>query len=142
VRAPVAGAAVAAVATLSFGFIANRYIVDFIPGLIVASLAGLHLLLRWSATKSRTHSRLVWISLGLFAMIGTWSSLGLTILYARSVESHTPQATRNRFEAFQHSVGDLGRSSTAALAVLAVIGSLALPRAIATATNCENALTH
>jgi hypothetical protein len=83
VRAPILGACGASLVTLSYGFIAQRYLGDFVPGLIVASLAGLHLSLRWSAGRARGRStRLAWAALGILAVFGAWTTLTLTDLYA------------------------------------------------------------
>ena len=48
-RAPVIGALFAAVITLSYAFINQRYLSDFMPLAILVSLVGLHVLLRWTS---------------------------------------------------------------------------------------------
>jgi hypothetical protein len=106
-RAPILGSCGAAAGTLAFGFIANRYMVDFVPVLVVASLAGLHLMLRWSPTASTQVRRLAWVAIAALAAFGTWTSLSLTVVYARLVEPKTPLSTRASFHKFQRSVGDL-----------------------------------
>jgi hypothetical protein len=105
-RAPLVGACAGAIATLSFGVIEHRYLTDFLPGLVVASLAGLHLTLRWSSARSKRVARLVWIALGALCAVGIWSSSGLAILYARTVALHTPQSSRDGFLHFQRRIGD------------------------------------
>jgi hypothetical protein len=84
-RAPLIGAGLGSLITLSYGFVANRYLGDFVPGVVVASLAGLHVTLRWSARRTpRPGAWLPWIFLGVLGLLGAWISLALTDLYASS----------------------------------------------------------
>jgi hypothetical protein len=106
-RAPMLGAGVASLGTLATGWIANRYLADFLPGLVIMSLAGLHLTLRWSSTRPRRMARSVWAPLLVLAAFGTWASLSLAILYARSLEPHTPPQTRASFAKLQHHLHDI-----------------------------------
>ena len=105
-RAPLLGACVTWLGVLATGWIANRYLVDFLPGLVVMSLAGLHLTLRWSSTLSRRAVRRVWTALVVLVAFGTWTSLSVAILYARSLEPHTPPQTRSSFLKLQHTIHD------------------------------------
>jgi hypothetical protein len=93
---------------LTFGGIANRYLADFLPGLIVAAIAGLHLLFRWSARRRGSAvCHLTWTGLALLAALGLSINVGLAVLYARNVESYTPPAVRRDFVRFQHRVHDI-----------------------------------
>ena len=42
IRAPIVGAAIGAAAVLPFGYIANRYLADFVPLLVLCSVVGFH----------------------------------------------------------------------------------------------------
>ncbi len=83
-RAPALGAAAACVVTVAFGFIANRYLADFVPLLVLSALAGIYLLISW--TVSRPHGaavRLAWVAVAGLAVLSVWFSTGLTIAWQR-----------------------------------------------------------
>lgn len=52
-RAPLVGALVGASVTLTLSYIAQRYLADFVPFIVIAAAAGLHLLVRWLTTRPR-----------------------------------------------------------------------------------------
>ena len=79
-RAPVLGAAAASVVTLAFGFIANRYLADFVPLLVLLALAGLYMLVAWTAKRPRsTWVRVAWGGAAILAVLSVWFSTGLTL---------------------------------------------------------------
>ena len=53
IRAPLIGAVVGASVTLTLSYIAQRYLTDFVPFIVVAAAAGLHLLVRWLGGRRR-----------------------------------------------------------------------------------------
>ena len=105
-RAPLLGACAASTATLSVGWIANRYLSDFVPGLVVAALAGLHLMMRWSSAHRGKVAKLAWTALAVLVTVGVWTNLSLAILYGRLLEPHTPPKTRTSFVDLQHTIHD------------------------------------
>jgi hypothetical protein len=92
-RAPVLGAVLASVITLGFGFVANRYIADFVPVLVALGLAGLYVLLSWSLARPRDgRTRAVWIGVAVLAVFSVWVSTGLTVAAQRGLETPVVQA--------------------------------------------------
>ncbi len=71
-RAPLLGAIVSALAVLPFGYIAQRYLTDFFPLLILAGIAGLHIILRWSANSKTSIRKVQW----------GWRFLGAALLFS------------------------------------------------------------
>ena len=107
-RAPLVGAVLGTFSTLYFAGVAQRYLSDFVPGLLVASVVGLHLLLRWSAERAgKGVRRVAWTGLVLAAALGVWINVGLTILYSRHLEPHTPKAVRKEFIDLQYRIHDV-----------------------------------
>jgi hypothetical protein len=81
-RAPVVGAAGASLVTLTFGFLANRYVGDFLPFVTLLALAGLYLLLPWTVTRTRTTAvRLVWAGVAVLAVVSVWFATGLAVVW-------------------------------------------------------------
>ena len=52
-RGPTLGALAGALTILPFGYIANRYLADALPVLVIAGLVGVHVLLARTAGRSR-----------------------------------------------------------------------------------------
>ena len=103
-RAPLVGGVVGGVATLTTGYIANRYLTDLMPVLIVGGLAGFHGL--WDA-RPRVRAgvrRAVTIAMVVIAAFGVWSMLSLTVLYQRLYSPGVEQPVRAGFVAFQQDV--------------------------------------
>jgi hypothetical protein len=83
----------ASVITLGFGFVANRYIADFVPVLVALGLAGLYVLLSWSLARPRDgRTRAVWIGVAVLAVFSVWVSTGLTVAAQRGLETPVVQA--------------------------------------------------
>jgi hypothetical protein len=82
-RIPLFGTIVATGATLAIAYIANRYLADFMPLVVVASATGLHVGLRaarsWSP-RWRTVAAAVFVVLAAF---GVWVNFGLAYMYQR-----------------------------------------------------------
>jgi hypothetical protein len=69
---PVLGAACAAVPTLVFVYITERYTADFVPVLVLPALAGFVVLVRWARTPTARRGRVIAVSVVLGAL-ALWS---------------------------------------------------------------------
>jgi hypothetical protein len=99
-RAPVIGAAAAGVSTLAFAYVAQRYLADFVPVLVVLAIAGLYLTVRaaagWQARRARVV--LAATALTVLAVASVWGNVGLAVLYQYQLE---PGVTDHEFASFQ-----------------------------------------
>jgi hypothetical protein len=86
-RGPVLGAVASTGAALGIAFIAERYLSDFVPLLVLLGAAGLHLVIaRTSAgVVRRVTSRVVWGGLIALAVFSVWANVGLAVLYQRTL---------------------------------------------------------
>ncbi|HEX5095658.1 MAG TPA: hypothetical protein VFX21_06595 [Acidimicrobiia bacterium] len=88
-RAPIAGAALATGATVTIGFIANRYLSDFVPLLVLGAIAGFHVTLVWlrgpGTRGQRAMKRTVGVALVVLASFSLWANVGLAVLYERTL---------------------------------------------------------
>ena len=89
-RAPMVGSIVGTFPILGAAYIGNRYLGDFVPLLVIGSLAGLHSLLRWreqgleqSDSVRRKILNLVVAFIALFAVFGLWANTSLALVYQR-----------------------------------------------------------
>ena len=107
VRAPLIGAAIGGVATLTIAFVANRYMSDLLPAIVLASLVGLHALLGAALRVPRaTWTRIVAVALLVLAVISLWVNFALAFSYQRALY---PQDASERagFIGFQQDVDEL-----------------------------------
>ncbi len=103
-RAPVLGAAAACVVTVAFGFIAQRYLADFVPLLVLLGLAGLYLLISWTRARPRaTWVKVAWGGAAVLAALSIWISTGLTIVWQKGWDQSIIQR-----DTFPTRTGDLG----------------------------------
>lgn len=86
-RAPVLGAAAALPVTLAIAFIAQRYLSDFVPLLVLLAVPGLHVALAWITRPStgRAIKRVVIVCLATLGVFSVWANVGLAILYQRTL---------------------------------------------------------
>jgi len=99
---PVLGALLALGVTVTIGYIAQRYLADFIPLLVLVSLVGLHHL------SARTRDGAPWsrpmaVVLGLAALVGCYVNFSLGLLYERQY-GFVPEAVRAELIAWQLNV--------------------------------------
>jgi len=97
-RAPLVGGVVGTLPVLGAAYIGNRYLGDFVPLLVVGSLAGLHTLLKW---LDRAREQLdaihrmiltfVMAIIGLLAVFGLWANVSLALVYQRLADPVTLQ---------------------------------------------------
>ena len=105
-RAPVIGALSAAVITLSYAYINQRYLSDFMPLAILLALVGLHLLLRWTAVRPRRGLiRPIWFGLGLLLAMSVWVNVGLAVYFERALDADGPALPA--FVKFQYRLHEL-----------------------------------
>jgi hypothetical protein len=107
VRAPLIGAVIGGLATLTIAFVANRYMSDLLPAIVLASLVGLHALLGVAQRVPRaTWTRIVAVVVLALAVISLWVNFALAFSYQRALY---PQAAGERagFIGFQQDVDEL-----------------------------------
>jgi hypothetical protein len=76
---------------LTIAYIANRYIADFMPPLVVLAIVGLRSVIDGSRRRGRRYA-----ALGLVALcvIGAWISISLAIVYQRNLKPGDPDYGR------------------------------------------------
>jgi hypothetical protein len=107
VRAPLIGAVIGGLATLTIAFVANRYMSDLLPAVVLASLVGLHALLGVAQRAPRaTWTRVVAVVVLVLAVMSLWVNFALAFSYQRALY---PQAASERagFIGFQQGVDEL-----------------------------------
>jgi hypothetical protein len=113
-RVPVLGAFAGGFVTLTIYFIAQRYISDFLPLLLLLGLVGLHMLLRAfaGADRSRLLVRAATVGVVVLAVISLWVNFSLALLYQRVFNVFLSPPERAAFIGFQHEIDELvpGRS--------------------------------
>ncbi|MET0627254.1 MAG: hypothetical protein ABW033_02200 [Acidimicrobiia bacterium] len=114
-RVPILAATAGAATILPFGFIANRYLGDFVPLLALAGAAGLQVLLATTrksgdsksvdATTGTDRWRMAGVGvLVLLAAWTCWANLGLALRYQREWSPNVPPAVLAGFLGAQDSV--------------------------------------
>lgn len=89
-RLPLLGSAAGTGGILIIGFIAERYLADAMPFLVVAALAGWHSVLRWRpgsdmGSAPRTVRRLAGALLAGLALFEVWTTFSLSLFYQREL---------------------------------------------------------
>jgi hypothetical protein len=91
-RAPLLGSAAALVPVITIGYVANRYLGDFVPLLAIAGLAGLHTLLRRREEPSHRRSANGFLVVAaVLAVFGVWVNTSLALEYQRLADPLTLQ---------------------------------------------------
>lgn len=108
-RVPVLGAFAGGFVTITIYFIAQRYISDFLPLLVLLGLAGLHVLLRAfaGADRRRILVRAAIVGLVVLAVLSLWANFALALLYQRVFNEFLSPPERAAFIGFQHDVDEL-----------------------------------
>ena len=102
---PAIGATLGTVGVVSYGFVTNRYLADFLPLLVVAGTTGLYFLkVRPARRWARVSIAAVLIGLAVFGM---WTNMALGLLYQRQLGSNVPISVRQQFVSFQQRVDRL-----------------------------------
>ena len=106
-RGPALGALAGALAILPFGYVANRYLADTLPVLLIAGLIGLHVLLRsWSAWRP-PRRRLLGACLTVLLLAGAWVNLSHALLFQRL---YSPNVKDDLVAEFLDTRYDVGQS--------------------------------
>jgi hypothetical protein len=104
-RVPLVGAVVGTFGSLEIAYIAERYLADWMPLLILAGLAGLAVVTQRSRSMARWARRTV-VSVGCaLAVFGMLTNVALTILYQRELNPWGPQTSaRAQFVSLQQRI--------------------------------------
>jgi len=109
-RVPMIAAAAAAVTILPFGYIANRYLADFIPMLVLGGALGLHTLVpHVTGPAARAWAKGALAAIVALAVVGTWFNLGLALNYQRLWSYNLPPQVVAGYLGFQNDLGGLGK---------------------------------
>ena len=103
-RLPLVGAAAGTAGILTIAFIAERYLADAMPLLLLASVAGWHYVCsRWSGIpgKTRTVGAVLLVLLALFEL---WTTFSLSLFYQRELGPAVTIPQRAGMVAFQEQV--------------------------------------
>lgn len=111
-RVPVVGALVGAVTIIPFGYIANRYLADAMPALVITGLAGLqHLLGRRSDAGTTVRGRRRWragaAALVALALAGVWINVSHALVFQRL---HSPNVRDDVIASFLDTQYDVPQS--------------------------------
>jgi hypothetical protein len=91
---------------LTIGFIAQRYLGDFLPVLVPLTLVGGLLVARWiAALASRPARRVAWGAAIALVAFSVWVNLGLGLLVQRAYWAPDAE-TRHSFLSFQQSIDE------------------------------------
>lgn len=83
-RVPLLGALGALGLTVAISYVANRYLGDWVPLLVLAALIGIQVLLRRGEEREHRRASRLWIAIAaILAVFGIWVNGGLAVVYAR-----------------------------------------------------------
>jgi hypothetical protein len=105
VRAPVLGAAAGGAGVLVLGYMANRYLSDTLPLLLVTGLIGAAATTRWAESRRRGARRLVCVGAGVLALWGAWVNVAIGLQYQREVAPGAPGRSRAEWLEWQARLG-------------------------------------
>jgi hypothetical protein len=98
------GALAGAGGVLAVGYIANRYLTDLFPLVLIPGLLGAHLLVKgWDARPVRTR-RLVATGLGALAVLGVLVNVVLAVEYQRERAPNVPESLRAEWSGWRASL--------------------------------------
>ena len=89
-RGPTLGAIAGGLTILPFAYIANRYLADVVPALVIASLVGVHAILARTSRAGPDRPRWatpLWVGLGVLLVAGVWINLSLALIFGRLYSS-------------------------------------------------------
>ncbi len=75
------GAAIATGPVLIFGFIAQRYLGDFVPVMVLLGIVGLYVVVAWCQRVAIRTRIAASVAFALVALIAIWFGVGLAVLY-------------------------------------------------------------
>ena len=97
-RIPVTAALVSTLVTLTYAYITNRYLTDFLPALLLLALIGVNTLLIAPAPADDKPDRrnLVWGAIAVLVVIGLWANIGITRQQEAYRHSHDDRLLRSQ----------------------------------------------
>ncbi len=110
VRAVTVGALLATLPTLSYAYIAHRYLSDLVPVVVLLAIVGMFVVLRWlrpgeRPTGSGRRRAVVATLVGLLAF-SIWCNVGLGVMYGRLLDGNVTVADRTAFVGFQYRLAE------------------------------------
>ncbi len=105
-RIPVAGALASTLVTLTYAYITNRYLADFLPALLLLALIGTNSLLAAPSRSGRRIDRrtLTWCALAVLVVVGLWANVGITRQQEAYRHSHDDRLLRREAVGNRHHV--------------------------------------
>jgi stage V sporulation protein SpoVS len=89
-----AGACVGAAGALAIGHVANRYLGDLVPAVVLPAFVGAHALFERAPAWRRRRRRAISAALALLVVAGAWTSVGLGLVYQRERGPSVPEEWR------------------------------------------------
>jgi hypothetical protein len=132
------GAALAVVPTLVIGYVANRYLIDFLPLLLIPAAFGTQFLLRRGATTARSGRRAVAAVGGLAVVLfafGAWANVALALSYQRL--NWGPAPVRASYVNFQEGIADRLGTTGYPVRQYATLPTRAAPSQLAVTGACD-----
>jgi hypothetical protein len=99
-----AGAAVGGLGVVAIGHIANRYLTDLFPLVLIPGLVGFHLLVRGWRHRSVRRRRVAAVGLGGLAVLGVLVNLALALEYQRERAPNVPESLRAQWSGLRASL--------------------------------------
>lgn len=107
-RVPVIGAAVASLGVLTFGFIVQRYIGDFVPVVVLLAAIGLFQAVTWATRPQSTKvvRRALWAMGCVLVAVSVWWSAGLAIYFQNAIATYNDSEVAD-FVRWQYDIHDV-----------------------------------
>jgi hypothetical protein len=99
-----AGAVAGGLGVIAFGYIANRYLSDLFPVVLIPGLVGVHLLVRGWPRRSVRRRRLAAVGLGSLALLGVLVNVALALEYQRERAPNVPESLRAQWSGLRASL--------------------------------------
>jgi hypothetical protein len=100
-RIAVVGAAIGTIGVLTIAYIANRYLADIVPLVVLLGLVGFYAGSRWVRSRRRLPRVSLWTIAVMLAVFSVWVNLGLALLYQRELEPNIATSARAQFVSLQ-----------------------------------------
>lgn len=108
-RVPALAAGASALAVVPFGYIANRYLTDFVPLLAFVGAVGFQAIVgTLTDTATRAWPRVALVGAVVLATFGTWVNIGLALNYQRLWSYNLDPPVIAGYLGFQHDLGGIG----------------------------------
>lgn len=132
---PVIGAAVGTLGTLTFGYLTNRYLADFVPIVALAGFCGFYVLV--AGTRKPVANFLLVGALLVVALFGIWANVALSLVDQRVIDVSS-MAPRQHFVALEERLdGDLfGNRPSGVVRYGSHLPTAGLPGSLAILGNC------